>query len=307
MAAPEPSTRPPNVRSPAKGRGAGLAWAAIAMALLPATALAQAPAATELPPPAPLYVPDQGGRAELKGEPAPVPGARLAPLTPQAKRPVAPPARKERVGPAAAPPALAAPRPVPPRIEALPALMVLLDVGGIGLPGSAMTAFGYDGFASVRGAAVDVSVLWPTSPRHAFGARVGVGVPVMPARNWWGEGSTVTYIDIDVVALDLAFTYAYWRPLIGRLSLIGRAGLGLAIPVGDVSRIEVLPGCKAGQEARCPHWRQAGRLSDPLPAALPSVQLSGGLAFELGGGLHLRAEAGVRGLPWVGVGLGLRR
>ncbi len=306
MAAPERSTRPAIGRPAARRLVASVTSLAIAAALWPAVTLAQA-AAGALPPPPPLLVPDQGGRALLNGEPAPAPGARLPSLTPQVKRPVEPPARKERVGPTAPPPAAPPPRPEPPPIEALPALMVLLDAGAVAMPDSALKGLGYIGFASVRGAAVDVSVLWPTSPRHAFGARVGVGVPLMPARNWWGDGSAVTYIDIDAIALDLAFTYAYWRPLVGRLSLIGRAGLGLAIPVGDVSRVEVLPGCQAGAEARCPHWRQAGRLSDSTPAALPSLQLSGGLAFELSGGLHVRAEAGVRGLPWVGIGLGLRR
>lgn len=186
--------------------------------------------------------------------------------------------------------------------------MVLLDGGSLFLPDAALRAVGYEGFASVQALALDVAAYRVASERHAFGGRLGVAIPTMPAQNWWQAGSAPTYIDIDAVLFDLAVAYAYWRPLFGRLSWIARAELGFSVVAGSIRRVATLPTCAPGAEANCPHWRSVGELSDPIPSPiLPSLRLTTGLAFELGAGLHVRVEAGLRDLPWWGVGFGFRR
>lgn len=184
----------------------------------------------------------------------------------------------------------------------------MVDGGAVGVPDALFTSLGYEGFSSIRGVGLDVTVLRPTSARHALGGRLGVTIPTVAAGNWWGPGMATTYIDVDVVLVDLAFEYGYWRPLFGPLALVGRAGLGLAFVAGGVHRVATLPTCAAGKEATCPHWRVAGELSDPLATpVLPAVRATIGLAVELGAGLHLRVEGGLRDGPWLGAGVGLRR
>lgn len=270
-------------------------------------------AAIALPPPDVLTVPDAGGRPTLGGQIAPPPRARLKPLeaaptAPSATKPKAEPKREER-RPAVAAPA-ATPPPRPRRVaqpEPTPGIVVLLDGGYASLPDGILSAAGLQGFATVQGTTVDVSVLWPTSARHAFGGRLGVFVPNIAAQNWWSANDKPVWIDVRTLAVELGFTYAYWRPLFGPVAFVGRFGAGLAVFSGEVRRVETLPSCVKGQEATCPHWRVAGRLSDPLPPVAPSLQATVGLAVELAAGLHIRVEGGLRDLPWVGVGLGLRR
>lgn len=270
--------------------------------------------ADALPPPEIVVVPDAGGRPGLQGQVAPPATARLAPLQPDpAAKPTRPKAdtqRQER-RPAVAAPTKPRPAPLPPRRrvvdEAVPGIVVLLDGGVAALPDAALSAAGLEGFASVRGATVDVTVLWPSSARHAFGGRLGVFVPDIASQNWWSTTSKPVWIDVRTLAVELGFSYAYWRPLVGPVALVGRLGAGVAVFSGEVRRVETLPSCAKGQEAGCPHWRVAGRLSDPLPPVAPSLQATLGLAVELAAGLHLRVEGGLRDLPWVGLGLGLRR
>lgn len=270
-----------------------------------------------LPPPDVVVVPDAGGRPTLPGQVQPPAEARLAPMQPEAKAPATllpkeELKRQERRSAVAAPKARAAASVAPPSRrrgwdEPVPGIVVLLDGGLAALPDAALSATGLEGFASVRGSTVDLSVLWPTSARHAFGGRLGVLVPSMAAQNWWSASGRPVWIDVRALAVELGFTFAYWRPLTGPFALVGRLGAGVAVFSGEVRRVETLPSCLKGQEAQCPHWRIAGRLSDPMPPAAPSLQATLGLAVEVAAGLHLRVEGGLRDLPWVGVGLGLRR
>lgn len=252
----------------------------------------------------------------MLGDSAPPAGARLPGLSdaPAPKRPAEPTARAPRRP--AEPPKKAArapkrtPRKAPPLRRRAPPVdwMILVDAGQVVLPDAVLRMATYEGFASIRGVSLDVSAFRVAGERHGFGGRLGVTIPTIASRNWWPRGSRASYIDIDAVFIDAAFAYAYWRPLVGRLSWLFRAELGASFVAGEVRRIATLPTCPAGAEAICPHWRVAGDLGDPLPSRVyPALRLTTGLAFEIAGGLHVRAEVGLRDLPWWGVGFGLRR
>lgn len=293
-------------------RLAGWRWGLVAgvFAVMAATC---PPIEAAVPAPERVVVPLTGGRPQVEGTPTPAPGARLPSLR-EAAPPQRPSAAAERAERRQAEAARPRPAPVPrrkeppPRRVPPPDWMILLDGGAVALPDAALRMATYEGFAPVRGLALDVALYRVTSERHAAGGRLGVAIPTMPARNWWPEGSRPTYIDVDAVFVDLAFAYSYWRPLLGRLAWIVRADLGATIVAGRIRRVATLPTCKPGQEETCPHWRVAGDLSDALPTSvLPALRLTTGLAFELGAGLHVRVEAGLRDLPWLGVGFGLRR
>jgi hypothetical protein len=160
------------------------------------------------------------------------------------------------------------------------------------------------------GVGLDVSALWPARTGHHYGVRLGLSVPDVAASNWYSDGEQPppVYIDPSVAMIDLAFEYAYRRPLFGPIGWSARAGLGLSFLVGQVTRIETLPGCPEDKKATCPHWREVGRLPDGLPSRLwPALQAVAALTAELSGGVGVQLEAGVRGGLYAGLAVSAQR
>ena len=188
---------------------------------------------------------------------------------------------------------------------------LIIGVGHVSVPRQVSDKLtDHDQYPPFVGIGFDVSALWPARAGHHYGVRLGLAVPDVAAGNWYsaGEPSPPVYIDPSLVMIDLAFEYAYRRPLWGPIGWSVRAGLGLGLLVGKVTRIETLPGCPADSKASCPHWRQVGRLPDGLPSRVwPALQVIGALTSELSDGFGVQLEAGVRGGLYIGMAVSAQR
>ncbi len=198
------------------------------------------------------------------------------------------------------------------KLKYVPTLGTLIvGVGYVSVPrqlSDKLTDHGH--YPQFVGVGLDVSALWPARTGHHYGVRLGLSVPDVAAGNWYSDGEQPppVYVDPSVAMIDLAFEYAYRRPLFGPIGWSVRAGLGLGLLVGQVTRIETLPGCSEGKKATCPHWREVGRLPDGLPSRVwPAVQAVAALTAELSGGVGVQLEAGVRGGLYAGVAFSVQR
>ncbi len=288
---------------PARSRRC-LAPLALACALVVALGV---PASVEAaPPPTQLDLGPDAHRPVVPGERSPGPDAKLptalAPVKPKPK-----PAPKVRPEPK---PVVLAPRVR--RRERVPDLIVQVDGGRVSVPRSIVAlAAQADHFPDLMGYALDITVLKPATARHAFGARLGLLVPLVPAANWYQDGPDAkrpVFTELDVVGLDLAFEYLYRRKVVGPVGFFVRAGLGLAFAIGSVRRTETLPTCAPEQFARCPHWRRAGTQPNTLPSPVwPALRATGGLFVDLGRHLSLSFEGGLRDALYVGGGVAFRK
>lgn len=320
------------------------AWNVSAGTALWLACLLAAPAVA-LPPPTELDVPIDGGRPRVAGEKPPPPGKKLgqpaaqppkttpdAPeppeseaATPDATKPE-PPKPLEPPKPPEPPPALtvtepappAPPRPLPTLHRRSPAdslttphtIAVLLDVGRANMPRAIIAAAsGFDDLPNLVGSGYDLTILRPANIRHAYGIRLGMTVPTIPAANWTKSGTNVgaLYHAVDLTFIDIAFEYIYRRRIAGPVGLLVRLGGGIGLAVGSVERVETLPKC-ANSVQTCPHWQTVGRHSSDLPSPVwPSLRASGGLFVDLADNWGLHVDAGLRDALWIGAGLSFRR
>ncbi len=272
------------------------------------------------------------GKRRVKTAPAPTatdPGDRASKTPtpaagdPATKKPKPPPVEPKPVAKTKPPVAKPAPTPVVrkpvatvsrrPRRRArrvhAKTILVFLGGGRLSVPRSVVTlASGFDTTPDLVATAVDIAVMRPAAPGHFYGARIGIASPQVPAANWYNaDGSgTPLWHNIDLTFIDLAFEYAYRRPIIGPVGLLLRFGIGVNIAAGDVERVEVLPTCSAPAQ-RCPHWPEVGRHSGMPSPIWPSLRATGGLFANLGDNLGLHVEGGVRDAVYVGAGLSFRQ
>ena len=261
------------------------------------------------PPPSELSLSPNGQRPTLDGERGPkatdrLPGRFTAP-TPKPKPKAKPKPKPKVIKPRK-------PRPSQRQTHTRArSLLVLVDVGQVSVPRTIVSlAANANNFPDLIGVSMDISLLRAATWRHAYGVRVGLLLPSVPAANWFSDAPGAkppVYTDVDLVGLDIAFEYAYRRKVIGPLGFMMRGGLGIAVALGSVRRVETLPGCTPAQAATCPHWRRAGAQPNALPSPIwPALHATGGLFIELGGRFGAHVEAGLRDAPYVGVGISLR-
>ncbi len=263
-------------------------------------------ASADVSPPSQLELGPNSARPHVEGERPPTTTARLPArlpaITPKAKP-------KPKPKPVKPKPPVLRPRPEP--AEPPGSTLVLFDVGRVSVPRQIVVlAANADRFPDLIGVSVDISVLRASDWHHAYGVRVGLLTPSVPATNWYldAPGSKPpVYTEVDLIGLDVAFEYAYRRKLIGPVGVMLRGGLGLAVAVGSLRRVETLPGCADEDRATCPHWRKAGVQPNALPSPVwPAVHATAGLFVELAGRFGLHVEAGVRDAVYVGAGVSLR-
>ncbi|HAN30844.1 MAG TPA: hypothetical protein DCQ06_04540, partial [Myxococcales bacterium] len=117
-----------------------------------------------------------------------------------------------------------------------PGFRVQVDFGWITVPRSLVTfAAQVNQFPDLGAYTLDVSVLRTGRGHHDFGGRLGLTFPQVPAANWYlsTEGAKrPVYTEVDLVGVDLAFTYQYRRLILGPLGINLRAGAGLTIAAG---------------------------------------------------------------------------
>lgn len=269
--------------------------------LCTATALPSAAAQATTPPPTLLDLRPDGERLRVPGEPTPAPQARLpSKLAKPAVRRSKPkiPARKP-------------PRPRRRRRVAPPgSTLSLFDIGQVSVPRTLATlAAGADRIPDLVGVSVDLTILRAATWRHAYGVRVGLLTPMVPAANWYLDAPGAkppVYTEVDLLGLDLAFEYIYRRKIVGPVGLMFRGGLGAVFALGSLRRVETLPGCEDARRDTCPHWRKAGVQPNVMPSKVwPAVRATGGLFVELGGRFGFHVEAGLRDAVYFGAGVSL--
>lgn len=276
-------------------------WCALAACWLPSPTWAGVMA-----PPTRIDVAPGAGRASVAREPQPKAGMKLPMATVGTAKPKPKPKPKPRT---VKPKPRAAPKITEFRRPRGPGFRVHLDVGQVTVPRSIVTLAGQvNQFPDLTARTVDISVV-RTGGNHAWGGRLGLLFPQVPAANWYlstSDAERPVYTEIDLVGVDLAFTYGYRRRLLGPLGVALRAGAGMTIAAGSVRRSQTIPTCAPSQFATCPHWRKAATDPNALPSAVwPALRATGGLFVEFGK-FSATIEAGLRSVVFVGAGFAVR-
>lgn len=305
---------------PTLGSRSLFSWALLRLTLVPLTLSSLAvfsltlsclsvPRSAWADPPTQLDVPEDAGRPAIPGETPPPPDARLptsTPVPPSSPKP-APPVPEPTAPPVAPPPP--PPRPAPPW---QPTHAFQLEVGPMWMPDGVFGLLSrFDKHPQLRGTAIDLSWWSPLARDRWLAARLGLGLPDVPAVNWYESTAVATpdpantawralYTQVQMVTLDLAVDYIGHVPLADRLDWTWRVGLGLAIQVGSVELTETLPTCTQPQQATCPHWRRAGRGTASIPVVLPMLRATTGLAWRLTESVSVGVEGGLRDVLWTG-------
>ncbi len=114
------------------------------------------------------------------------------------------------------------------------------------------------------------------------------------------------------LAWDLGYLSAgaayVWRFMLvpGRLRAELGVGAALGFFLGEVQATDVVPTCQS-PAASCPHWRWASRRAIELPTRVLALPIAhAGLEWSFWSPLSLRLEAGLYGLPFVGLALASR-
>ncbi len=281
--------------------------------LLLVLVLSNLPRSLQAEPPTTLDVPEDGGRPFVPGEMPPPPDRRLpVQRLPEAPTPAVVQAPQPQPPIVAPPPPVAPPEAEKPLAPWLPKHAFQLEVGPMWLPQPLFGLFSrFDKHPQLRGTAIDLSWWSPVLRDRWVAVRLGVGLPSVPAANWYESGQPHSddpaqtgwrplYTRMGLVTLDVAVDYVARVKLLDRLDWTWRAGLGLVFLVGTVDLQETLPNCRQADRQTCPHWRNVGQSEASLPRVLPMVRATTGLAWRLTERTSVGVEGGLRDVPWVG-------
>ena len=289
-----------------------VALAALVFAVL--LAACPRPAKAE-PPLTPLELQSEGGTPHIPGEALPPPGARLPPpAQPQALPPpkVEPPPKKPEPPPTL--PVIAPPRPPPPIVARQPVAPqrpeLEVSIGPMWIPQAAWNVVSrLDHHPDLFGLGIDMAWHIPLSGKNSLAIRGGVALPNVPAANWYASSSTSLpmWTVVNLALIDLAVDYVHRSALTDRLDWTWRAGLGVLVLAGDVTRTEVLPTCAPDKRDTCPHWRYvADGKADLLSRVWPAVRLTTGFEWSPTPSTALHIDAGLRDGLYLGAGGALR-
>ncbi len=109
--------------------------------------------------------------------------------------------------------------------------------------------------------------------------------------------------DLGMLTAGAAYVWR-WRLLSDSLAVELGAGLGLGVLLGNVASTDVVPVCES-PASQCVAWRWAGRRDLSLPTrVLPVPAGHAGVEWRPIRRFVLRFEAGLFGLPYVGLSAG---
>lgn len=291
--------------------------------LILALALSNVPRSLQAEPPTVLDVPDDGGRPIVPGETPPPPDRRLpvqrlpkapTPAVVEVPQPPPPPPPPPTAPPPTAPLPIvvAPPEPDKPLAPWVPKHAFQLEVGPMWLPQPLFGLFSrFDKHPQLRGTAIDLSWWSPVLRDRWIAVRLGLGLPSVPASNWYESGKPRSddpaqtdwrplYTRLGLVTLDVAVDYLARVKLYDRLDWTWRAGVGLVILAGNVDLTETLPNCSEAERQTCPHWRNVGKSEANLPRVLPMLRATTGLSWRLSERASVGVEGGLRDVLWFG-------